>query len=130
MEKKIKQHLVKNRKSPGKNKKTGGKIRPTPLEQKSEALYTEYKLEARGAKTKKGEHQMITTVNIDTQMRMVLEISKSDGKKQKRSKSVKGIKNTASPENIYAVALDLVNLQKHPMTDLYKVETKRIINEG
>lgn len=53
----MKQHLEKNRKSPGKNKKTGGKIRPTPLEQKLKALYTEYKLEARRAKTKKGEHK-------------------------------------------------------------------------
>lgn len=57
MKKKIKQHLGKNRKSPGKNKKTGGKIRSAPLEQKPEALYTEYKLEARRAKTKKGEHK-------------------------------------------------------------------------
>lgn len=102
----------------------------TRLEQKSEALYTKYKLEARGAKTTKGEYKMITTVNTNTQMKMIFEVGKSDGSKQKQAKSLNGLKETVSPDDIYAVAASLVMLQKHPMVDLYKVETKRIVNQG
>lgn len=73
---------------------------------------------------------MITEVSTNTQMKMVLEISKSDGSKQKHAKSLNGLKETVSSDDIYAVAEKLVTLQKHPMTGLYKVETKRIVNEG
>ena len=62
------------------------------------------------------------------QVRLMVDVD-SEGKPVYKTKTLSGIKPTASPEDIMSVMQGLISLQKYPMTRLIRIDESELLKE-